>query len=221
MRDKINKKLNKVKIDKEQVGRIKKRWREGKPEPTKITFFDKLLKNTLLKGIPFSVTPNQVTYLRFILTPIVGWLIYKEMYSWGLLLFLFTMLTDAIDGAMARTRNQVTNLGKIIDPLADKLVVAVVAVLLIVKFLNPNLAWAIIGIDILIMIVGGYKKYILGEDIQAEIFGKLKLIIQVIGIGVLLLYILLTWAWLLMLAQYILYLAIILAIISLFRPHSI
>ena len=187
----------------------------------KVTAIDKLLEKTLLRFIPKIVTPNQVTYLRFILTPVVGWLFYKEIYDWGLLLFLFTMLTDAIDGAMARTREQITNIGKMIDPLADKLAVGVVAVLLIVKFLSLWVAILLVGIDVLIMIVGAYRKYILNKPIQAEIFGKLKLITQVVGIAVLLLYILLSWGWLLILAKYVLYLAISLALISLSRPHSI
>ncbi len=187
----------------------------------KITKIDRLLEKTLLRFIPYSVTPNQVTYLRFILTPIVGWLFYKEIYDWGLILFLLTMLTDAIDGAMARTRDQITDWGKIIDPLADKLAVGTVAVLLIIRFLNVQIAGLIIIIDILIMLVGGYNKYILKRGIQAEIFGKMKLITQVVGIAVLLLYILLSWGWLLVLAKYILYLAIGLAVISLSRPHSI
>ncbi len=187
----------------------------------KITVVDKFLEKTLLKFIPFFVTPNQVTYLRFILTPIVGWLFYKEVYDWGLVLFIFTMLTDAIDGAMARTRNQITDLGKIIDPLADKFAIATVVVLLVIKNLNPIIAILIIAIDILIMIAGGYRKYISKKNIQAEIFGKLKLITQVVGVGVLLVYILLSWGWLLILANYVLYLSIGLAIISLSRPHSI
>jgi cardiolipin synthase len=188
---------------------------------TQVTIIDRFLERTLLKFVPQKITPNQVTYLRFILTPIVGWLFYREIYDWGLILFLFTMLTDAIDGAMARTRNQITDLGKMIDPLADKLAIGVVVVLLVIKFITPTIAWLMIGVDILTMLVGGYKKYILQEDIQAEIFGKLKLIAQVTGVGVLLLYILLSWGWLLILAKYILWVAIGLAIISLSRPHAI
>ena len=187
----------------------------------KVTVIDRFLAKTFLKFIPFSVTPNQVTYLRFVLTPFVGWLFYKEIYDWGLVLFLLTMLTDALDGAMARTRDQITDLGKIIDPLADKLAVATVAVLLVIKFLNPAVAILIVTVDVLIMLVGGYKKYILKKGIQAEIFGKLKLITQVVGIFVLLLYALLSWSWLLIVAKYVLYLAIGLATISLSRPHSI
>jgi CDP-diacylglycerol--glycerol-3-phosphate 3-phosphatidyltransferase len=187
----------------------------------KITIIDRFLEKTLLKLIPQTVTPNQVTYLRFVLAPVVGWLFYEEIYNWGLILFLLTMLTDAIDGAMARTRNQITDLGKIIDPLADKIVVAIVVVLLVLRFLTPIIGWLVVGMDILIMLVGGYKKYMLKEEIQAEIFGKLKLILQVMGIGVLLVYILLTYGWLLIVAKIILYIAIGLAVISLSRPHAI
>ncbi len=187
----------------------------------KVTKIDRFLEKTLLRFIPYSVTPNQVTYLRFILTPVVGWLFYREIYGWGLVLFLLTMLTDAIDGSMARTRNQITDLGKVMDPLADKLAVGTVAVLLVVRFLNWQIAGLIILVDVLIMLVGGYNKYILKKGIQAEIFGKMKLITQVIGVAVLLLYILLSWSWLLIIAKYILYLAIGLAVISLSRPHSI
>ena len=87
--------------------------------------------------------------------------------------------------------------------MADKFAIATVVILLVLKFLTPFIAWLIVGVDVLTMLVGGYKKYILGEDIQAEIFGKLKLIMQVIGVGVLLLYILLAMGWLLILAKYI------------------
>lgn len=187
----------------------------------KITVIDRFIAKTFLKLIPSSVTPNQITVWRFVLTPIVGWLFYKEIYDWGLVLFLFTMLTDALDGALARTTDQITEVGKIIDPLADKLAVAVVAVLLIFKFLTPLIGWLVIGLDALIMIVGGYRKYIINREIHAEIFGKLKFIFQVFGIFVLMLYVLFGQGWLLSLATYVLYLAIGLAVVSLFRPHSI
>ena len=187
----------------------------------KVTVIDKLLAKTLLRFIPETVTPNQVTYLRFILTPVVGWLFYKEIYDWGLVLFLLTMLTDAIDGAMARTRNQITDLGKMIDPLADKLIIGVVAILLIAKFLSLRLAVLLVVLDVLAMLVGAYRKYILNRVVQAEIFGKLKVIMQVAGIVILLLYILLSWSWLLLLARHTLYVAIGLILISSLRAHSI
>ena len=190
-------------------------------QDSQVTVIDRFLAKTFLKLIPKSITPNQITIVRFILTPVVGWLFYREIYDWGLILFLLTMLTDALDGALARTTNQITDLGKIIDPLADKLAIGTVVILLVFKFINPVIVWVMIIVDVLIMIVGGYKKYILGKKIQAEIFGKLKLITQVTGITVLLLYTLFGYGWLLLGGKYILMGAIIFASISLFRPHSI
>ncbi len=186
-----------------------------------VTVIDRFLARTLLRFIPESVTPNQVTGLRFVLTPVVFWLLYKEYYFWGFVLFLFNMLTDAIDGAMARTRNQITDLGKIIDPLADKLAIGSVAILLLFRFLNHWLAWAVVLLDVAIMLVGAFEKYILGRTIQAEIFGKLKLISQVIALAVLLIFVLTQISFFLFLTKVVLWLAIILATISLFRPHSI
>ena len=188
---------------------------------SQITWTDRIIEKMFLWAIPISVTPNQVTIVRFVLTPVVGWLFFREMYLWGFMLFSITMLTDALDGAMARIRNQITDVGKMIDPLADKFVMALAVVMLIFKFSNANIAIAIIALDILIMVKGGVGKYILNKKIQAEIFGKLKLITQVVGVLVLLLYILLGYSWLLQAAEYILIGAVVFAGISLLRPKSV
>jgi CDP-diacylglycerol--glycerol-3-phosphate 3-phosphatidyltransferase len=198
---------------------LKKMIEENKD--SQITFIDRIIEKMFLWAIPMSVTPNQVTVLRFMLTPVVGWLFFKEMYFLGLVLFAIAMLTDALDGAMARIRNQITDLGKMIDPLADKFVMATAVIMIIFKFSNVNIAIAIIVLDILIMVKGGIGKYFFKQKIQAEIFGKLKLIAQVIGVLVLLVYILLGNNWILQAAEYILIGAIILAGISLLRPKSV
>jgi len=188
---------------------------------SQITWTDRIIEKMFLWVIPTSITPNQVTVARFVLTPIVGWLFFREMYFLGFVLFSVTMLTDALDGAMARIRGQITDLGKMIDPLADKFAMATAAVMLIFKFSNINIAIAIVVLDILIMVKGGIGKYFFNQKIQAEIFGKLKLITQVIGVLVLLLYVLIGQGWLLQVAEYILIGAVVLAGISLLRPKSV
>jgi len=194
---------------------------ENKDKQYKITVIDKLLAATFLKLLPKTVTPNQITLLRFLLIPLVGWLFYRHFYGWGLVVFLVTMFTDALDGAMARTRNQITDLGKVIDPVADKLAIATVMIFLVKDLLSWQLAAIIIVIDILILIIGGYKRYVLRQEIQAEFFGKSKLILQVIGVSLLLVYILCHCFLALTLAKIILIGAIIFALISLWRPYSI
>ncbi len=68
--------------------------------------------------------PNAITIVRIALTPLIGWLPFVP--SWparlaGFALFLFAAITDWWDGHLARTRNLVTDLGRLLDPLADKL----------------------------------------------------------------------------------------------------
>ncbi len=68
--------------------------------------------------------PNAITVVRIVLTPVIAWLPLSP--SWGarlagFALFLFAAITDWWDGHLARTRNLVTDLGRLLDPLADKL----------------------------------------------------------------------------------------------------
>ncbi|MDO8435700.1 MAG: CDP-alcohol phosphatidyltransferase family protein, partial [bacterium] len=85
----------------------------------KILWTDKLLARTILHLFPYSVRPNHVTAFRLIATPFVVWVLASENYVWGIPFFLLVAFTDAIDGAMARTRDQITDVGKLFDPLAD------------------------------------------------------------------------------------------------------
>ena len=76
---------------------------------------------------------------------------------------MLTSFTDALDGAMARTRNQVTNLGKMLDPLADKILICTVAYILVLKYLDVYTAWVVIILE-LIIIVAALLKYKRGEE---------------------------------------------------------
>src|SRR5262249_36558594 len=116
----------------------------SKPHPTII---DKYLMRPFVALMPRFILPNYVTILRFILIPFVVWMLLVENYKTGLILFIIAAFTDALDGAMARLRGQITDWGKLFDPLADKLLVGSVAVLMIVKFLNIYLAIIIILIE--------------------------------------------------------------------------
>jgi phosphatidylglycerophosphate synthase len=81
---------------------------------------DKLLEKTLLPFIPKRMTPNQVSWLRIFSLPFIFFLLLKEEYVLGLVIFVLAALTDALDGAMARTRNQVTETGKVLDAIAAR-----------------------------------------------------------------------------------------------------
>lgn len=68
--------------------------------------------------------PNAITVVRIVLTPLIAWLPLTPSWTFrlaGFGLFLFAAITDWWDGHLARTRNMVTDLGRLLDPLADKL----------------------------------------------------------------------------------------------------
>ncbi|PIS05075.1 MAG: hypothetical protein COT81_03100 [Candidatus Buchananbacteria bacterium CG10_big_fil_rev_8_21_14_0_10_42_9] len=145
---------------------------------------DKLLAKTILPFIPHSVKPNHVTILRFILTPFVLWLLITGNYTWGIPAFLITAFTDAIDGSMARTRDQITELGKAIDPIADKLLISTVLLVTALPYFYYTTIIVIL-LDISFIIAGWiYKSR--GEDISANVWGKIKMTLQAISFTLLL-----------------------------------
>ena len=180
----------------------------------KIYFFDKVLNATLLKLIPRRVTPNHVTVIRFVLTPLVVWLMFYEHYSIGLCAFLLVAFTDAIDGALARTRDQITEWGKIYDPLADKILIGSVVFIIVLKYIDLWTALIIIILEILI-ILSAWIQLRRGGKVQSNVWGKIKMILQCAGVSLLLLAIVFDWAALFPLASGTLYLAIAFALVSL------
>lgn len=146
---------------------------------------DRLLDKIILPLIPRWVQPNHITILRFMAAPLVFWLIWQEYYGWGLLAFLFTALTDAIDGAMARLRQQITAWGITYDPVADKILVGGVVLILVLQKLGFFLTFFIIVFE-LITLLGGFCFKKRGVLSPASVWGKTKMILQVAGISVLL-----------------------------------
>ena len=184
-------------------------------------YTDLLLSRTALRLLPKAVTPNYITVLRFILVPIVFFLFIYSYYRLGSLLFIIAAFTDAFDGALARTNNQITDWGKIFDPLADKLLVGSTAAILVTRFLNFYLAGAIVGVELILILIGYWKKYYRKAKIEANYLGKTKMISQSVGLGVLCLGIITPWLWLLSVATWILYVSIAFAILSIFGYRSI
>jgi len=91
---------------------------------------------------------NKITILRILLTPIFVWFIlaYKhsirvnaEMLRIGaLFIFVIAVISDALDGFIARTRNQKTELGTILDPIADKLLLSTVVIIFSIPIKSRN-----------------------------------------------------------------------------------
>ncbi len=186
-----------------------------------ITLTDKILARTILPFIPHSVSPNAVTWFRFATIPFVAYFFVTEQYNAGLVLFLVSAFSDAIDGSMARTRNQVTEWGKTFDPLADKILICTSVLILASKFLNPYLAATVILIEIFIIASAYYRKRAYGTPIEAELSGKVKMVLQSLGVASILIGIVSGIGQFLIIAYYLIYLAIVFAIISLVVYKSI
>lgn len=178
---------------------------------------DHLMAWTVLRLFPKSVTPNKVTAFRIITTPIVFLLILFGFYKIGIIAFVLVAFTDAIDGSMARTRNKVTNFGTMLDPLADKFLIGSMVILLVFKYFNVWLGVAILGIEIIIIFVGAFKvKYQFKTIRMANLWGKTKMILQVLAVFLTLAALLLDFPYLFTLAAWVFGLAIGFAIVSLF-----
>ena len=117
--------------------------------PHKLTIFDKVLAKTLLLLIPLWLTPNIISWMRFFSVPFVGYFFWVENYTVALPLFFISAFSDAIDGSLARTRNQVTDFGKMFDPIADKLLIATASIILIPRYLEET-GWAIVAAIVII-----------------------------------------------------------------------
>ena len=141
--------------------------------------------------------PNMLSLFRVILVPVI--LVFLTLrgqlgYVMGLnvgdciaaVVFIIASITDAVDGYIARKRNIVTNLGKFIDPLADKILV--IAVLTALVELHRFPAWMVVVIISREFIVSGLRMVAASEGvvIAASKGGKLKTVTQIIGIILLL-----------------------------------
>lgn len=184
--------------------------------PTKIYPHDRLLARTVLRLIPPEITPNRITVFRILLTPAVFWLLWMKSYGAGILLFLLTAFTDMIDGSLARTRDQITQWGRIWDPVADKLLIGSVVALLLFRSFPEELTVLIFGLEAAFLI-GGYYRKRQGHIVSANWWGKLKMLCQVIGVTLFLFFLKTGILWLAGASYVIFVVAALLAVGSLFR----
>lgn len=129
---------------------------------------------------------NKLTIIRIFLVPIFLIFIAIKDIPYGAIIatfvFIIASLTDKLDGYIARTRNQVTRFGKLMDPLADKLLVTAALISLVESGIIP--AWIAIIIIAREFAVSGLRTISAAEGlvIAASKWGKLKTVIQIIAI---------------------------------------
>ncbi|MFA6522268.1 MAG: CDP-alcohol phosphatidyltransferase family protein [Patescibacteria group bacterium] len=134
-----------------------------------------------IQWIPRWVEPNHITLLRLILTPFVIIFLLYENYDVGVPLFIFTALTDAVDGTLARMRKQVTPWGIFYDPVADKILIGSVVLLVVIQHINFYIAIGMVAVELMLIIGGWYRRRKTHIE-SANIWGKIKMILEVIGV---------------------------------------
>lgn len=141
--------------------------------------------------------PNKLTVSRFVLTAVFLWALFSPFrYNDTLALFVFSLagFTDYLDGHLARSRNLITNFGKLMDPLADKILTCSAFIAFVESsHLHPDApvkvgAWMVIVIVAREFAITGLRLLAASKNIvlAAERFGKHKTISQIITINALL-----------------------------------
>lgn len=128
---------------------------------------------------------NKITLIRVLLVPVFMIVLYSNLqYSTYIAAFIFIVasLTDTLDGYIARSRNLVTNFGKFVDPLADKVLVSAAFISLVEIGKVP--AWVVILIITREFTITGFRILAASEGvtIAASSLGKIKTITQLVAI---------------------------------------
>ncbi len=136
--------------------------------------------------------PNSITLSRIFSIPLLMWVLLsnyfpstdgqKELLASAL--FIAASITDGIDGYLARKRGQITTMGMLLDPLADKLLIAAAFITLVQ--LNPRLvpAWVAVVIIGREFLVSGLRSIAASEGftIEASDLGKFKMVVQIVSV---------------------------------------
>jgi len=135
--------------------------------------------------------PNLLSIFRILLVPpLVGVLLtgFHDKEWWGLGLFLLAALMDFLDGYLARRRQQVTRLGTLLDPAADKILISAAFISLVSLKLAP--AWMVVVIVAREFAVTSLRSFAAAENlvIPAILSGKLKTAVQIICVALLIIY---------------------------------
>jgi CDP-diacylglycerol--glycerol-3-phosphate 3-phosphatidyltransferase len=128
--------------------------------------------------------PNQISAARIAMSIAVFVALYFERYRMGLILFVLAAGTDWLDGFLARRWNQVTQLGRILDPLADKIVVCGAFIFLAAvrgSCIEPWMAVLVVAREMIVTVIRSYLEQ-QGHDFSAKWSGKIKMVLQCLAV---------------------------------------
>lgn len=130
----------------------------------------------------FKHVPNILTIIRFILIPFIVYFIFQQQYIMAFVFFTISGITDVADGFIARKFNFITNFGKLMDPLADKLTQISTLASLVLVGIIPIWILIIVLVKEFIMIVGA--SFLYGKDVvvYSKWYGKLATVLFYLAI---------------------------------------
>jgi CDP-diacylglycerol---glycerol-3-phosphate 3-phosphatidyltransferase len=136
--------------------------------------------------------PNSITMSRIVMIPLLLWILsphfvwqgHGEQEIVASVLFVLASITDGVDGYLARKRGQITTMGMLLDPLADKIMVTAALIALVAY--NPDVVkvWIAVVIISREFLISGLRSIAASEGftIQASDLGKLKTVIQIVSV---------------------------------------
>lgn len=165
---------------------------------------------------PLRSAPNLLTLLRICMAPFLVAAVLGGHYALGFWLFLVAGITDALDGLLARALQQRSMLGHYLDPVADKLLLSTLFLVLLHKGLMPMTVTVLVfGRDVGILLVAAILYAAVGRrEFPPSIFGKANTAAQVGAVAVVLLHQLTTAAWVAALRTILLDATIVLTVAS-------
>ncbi|HEY9584895.1 MAG TPA: CDP-alcohol phosphatidyltransferase family protein [Candidatus Paceibacterota bacterium] len=154
----------------------------------KTNIFDRTILRPFVAMTPSWLSPNTITIFRLVSVPVVIYFLITGHYKIGAVLFGIAAFSDAVDGAVARTRGTTSKFGAFIDPIADKLLIVSTAFILISRFLPVWIFISIVITELVIVSVALFGKYVKHLDVKANVMGKIKMILQSFGLSFVLIY---------------------------------
>jgi len=134
--------------------------------------------------------PNQLTLLRMVFLPFIVIELLSQHYHWALTLFVLAGMSDGLDGLLARKLHQQTLLGQYLDPIADKLLMSTMFLVLSILHKIPwKYTVVVFSRDISILAISAVLYAIAGlRDFRPSIFGKANTLAQVTAVFLVILF---------------------------------
>ena len=161
-------------------------WPVSRAVVVNCRLFDRAMTDVLKPRLnPLRSTPNLLTLFRICLAPFLVSAILENRFEISFVLFLPAGLTDALDGLMARWLKQSTILGQYLDPVADKLLLSTLFLVLMYKGLMPlRVTVLVFGRDVGILLVSAILYAAVGRrEFYPSIFGKANTLAQISAVA--------------------------------------